>query len=163
VKAGDFNGDSVLDLATANFGDSTVSVLLGNANGTFQPAQTSAIGPTPSDLTIGPYPQSVAVGDFNGDGKLDLLVGDFSSQQIEIDQDQLAQSQKEIERINAEYWEASKQLSKAVRENAPPEQREKLRARVIELKDQMNKASMARARAQNRNENHGNVWLLTRK
>jgi len=63
MKAGDFNNDGQLDLATANAGESTVSVLLGNANGTFQPAQTSAAGP---------YLQSLAVGDFNADGNLDL-------------------------------------------------------------------------------------------
>jgi Calx-beta domain/FG-GAP-like repeat len=77
VKVGDFNGDAVLDLAAANWYGGTVSVLLGNTNGTFQPAQTSAIGPTPSDLTVGPYPQSVAVGDFNADGKLDLAAATY--------------------------------------------------------------------------------------
>ena len=63
VVTADFNGDGRLDLATANAGDNTVSVLLGNANGTFQPAQNSPTGTTPL---------SVAVGDFNADGKLDL-------------------------------------------------------------------------------------------
>src|SRR5262249_10564346 len=64
VKAGDFNGDCNPDLVTANFYDDTVSVLLGNADGTFQPAQMSAVGP---------YPRSLAVGDFNNDGNLDLV------------------------------------------------------------------------------------------
>src|SRR5947207_14817616 len=58
VVTADFNGDGRLDLVTVNAGDNTVSVLLGNANGTFQLAQTSATGANP---------RSVAVGDFNGD------------------------------------------------------------------------------------------------
>ena len=63
VLTADFNGDGRLDLAVANYGDSTVGVLLGNADGTFQPQQTSATGI---------WPMSLAVGDFNADGKLDL-------------------------------------------------------------------------------------------
>jgi len=72
VVTGYFNNDAVLDLAVANYSSNTVSVLLGNANGTFQPAQTYATGAGP---------QSVAVGDFNKDGKLDLATanaGDVS-------------------------------------------------------------------------------------
>jgi hypothetical protein len=42
-----------------------VSVLLGNGNGTFQPAVSYAVGSSPT---------SVVVGDFNGDGKLDIAV-----------------------------------------------------------------------------------------
>src|SRR5262249_26569994 len=61
--AADFNNDTVPDLAVVSFDSSTVSVLLGNGDGTFQPAQTSATG-------TGPV--SAAVGDFNRDGKLDL-------------------------------------------------------------------------------------------
>src|SRR2546427_8129441 len=41
VAAGDFNGDGALDFATANFGSNTVSVLLGNGDGTFKPALRS--------------------------------------------------------------------------------------------------------------------------
>jgi hypothetical protein len=70
VAVGDFNGDGLLDLAVANSSDyygnrSGVSVLLGNGDGTFQPALNYAAG---SEFT------AVAVGDFNGDGKQDLAV-----------------------------------------------------------------------------------------
>jgi ribosomal protein L35AE/L33A len=69
MAAGDFNGDGTLDLAAANSAYDSVSVLLGNADGTFQPARTSATG-------VGP--QSVAVGDFNSDGNLDLATANYS-------------------------------------------------------------------------------------
>jgi hypothetical protein len=75
VVTGDFNGDGRLDLVTANPSSNTVntvSILLGNADGTFQPAQ---------NFVTGAGPQSVAVGDFNGDGKLDIVTangGDVS-------------------------------------------------------------------------------------
>ena len=43
--AGDFTGDGRTDLAVANdIHDSTVSVLLGNGDGTFQPQVTYAVG-----------------------------------------------------------------------------------------------------------------------
>ena len=75
VAVGDFNGDGKLDLAVANGGDlssgagGNVTVLLGNGDGTFQTAVAFAA----DDI-----PQSVAVGDFNGDGKLDLATADWT-------------------------------------------------------------------------------------
>jgi hypothetical protein len=65
VKMGDFNGDSVVDLAVASNASNNVAVLLGNGDGTFQAA--SFFG-----STAGGY--SLAVGDFNRDGQPDLAV-----------------------------------------------------------------------------------------
>ena len=66
VAVGDFNGDGKSDLAVVNNGDTTVSILLGKADGTFMPHVEYPVGNY--------FPNSVAVGDFNGDGKLDLAV-----------------------------------------------------------------------------------------
>jgi len=68
---GDFNGDTIPDIATANGGSFGISVLLGNGDGTFQPHIESATGPSPVAL---------AAGDFNEDGRLDLVAasGDLS-------------------------------------------------------------------------------------
>src|SRR5262249_50975202 len=73
LAVGDFDGDGIFDLATAHgYGDSgNVSILLGNNDGSG--AGTGSFGATAS-LGIGLTPTSVAVGDFNGDGKLDLGV-----------------------------------------------------------------------------------------
>lgn len=69
VASADFNSDGRLDLATSNMSTNDVSVTLGNANGTFQSATTSATGPSPLSL---------AVGDFNADGKLDIVTANTS-------------------------------------------------------------------------------------
>jgi hypothetical protein len=65
VMTADFNNDGRLDLVTANgaYGANSVSLLLGNGDGTFQPARN-----TPTSE----YPISLAVGDFNEDGRLDV-------------------------------------------------------------------------------------------
>jgi FG-GAP-like repeat/FG-GAP repeat/IPT/TIG domain len=77
VAAGDFNGDGKLDLAVANVGGSVgaVSILLGNGEGTFQPAVNYDAGSTPD---------SVAIGDFNGDGKLDLVVANHLGATVSV-------------------------------------------------------------------------------
>jgi len=66
VAAGDFNGDGKTDLAVTNYTDNTVSILLGNGDGTFQPAVTYPTGANGS--------LAIAAGDFNHDGNLDLAV-----------------------------------------------------------------------------------------
>src|SRR5205807_1335189 len=72
---GDFNGDGVPDLVTADVNTGDVSVFLGLGDGTFQKAR---------NLTVGALPISVAVGDFNGDGKLDLAVANQGSNDVSI-------------------------------------------------------------------------------
>jgi hypothetical protein len=68
LTVADLNGDGIPDVVTTNAiagANGTVSVLLGNGDGTFQTANT---------FSVGQYPQSVAVGDFDGDGVPDLAV-----------------------------------------------------------------------------------------
>jgi hypothetical protein len=81
ITAGDFNGDGILDLAVTNQNDGnpipgTVTILIGKGNGFFRPAAESPV--------TGPVPYSVAVADFNGDGKLDLAVANAGSNTITI-------------------------------------------------------------------------------
>src|ERR1700730_16369853 len=63
--AADFNHDGNVDIIIANEGDTTLSLLLGNGDGTLRPAGT---------IQIGYRPISVATGDFNGDGNIDVAV-----------------------------------------------------------------------------------------
>jgi hypothetical protein len=68
VVTGDFNHDGKADVALANATCCSVSVLLGNGDGTFQPAVEYA-GPANEFLS------AITTGDFNGDGIPDLAVG----------------------------------------------------------------------------------------
>jgi len=64
ITLGDFNGDHITDIAVSLEGGQEV-VLLGNGDGTFQSGKTS---------TGVASPQLAIPGDFNGDGKLDLML-----------------------------------------------------------------------------------------
>jgi hypothetical protein len=70
VAIGDFNGDGKLDAVVVEDQNSSVAVLLGKPDGTFQAAVAYS-------TLSGPI--SVAVADFNGDGRLDLAVTDGGS------------------------------------------------------------------------------------
>ncbi|HXN45590.1 MAG TPA: VCBS repeat-containing protein [Bryobacteraceae bacterium] len=77
VAVGDFNGDGKPDLAIADYNGNNVTVLLGDGTGRFTAAPSS---PFPA----GSQPNSVAAGDFNGDGKLDLAIANYNSNNVTV-------------------------------------------------------------------------------
>ena len=73
IAIGDINGDGRLDVVTANRASSTVSVLLGSA------AQPGALL-AHQDVAAGSGSRAAAIGDFDGDGRLDVATGnEFAS------------------------------------------------------------------------------------
>ena len=66
---------TAVDLAVANSGDNTVSVPLGNGDGTFQPQVTYAVGANPD---------AIVAGDFTGDGHLDLAVANSGDNTVSV-------------------------------------------------------------------------------
>jgi hypothetical protein len=78
VVVGDFNGDGRPDLAVANVSSGNVSILLAGGppnSGTFQPAV---------NYSAGAGPVSVAVGDFNADGRPDLVTANYNSNNVSV-------------------------------------------------------------------------------
>jgi hypothetical protein len=75
VTAGDLDGDGRLDLVTANYSSSTVSVLRGNGDGSFQSGANYATGSNAI---------AVAVGDLNGDGRPDLVSANHSANTVSV-------------------------------------------------------------------------------
>jgi hypothetical protein len=75
IAKGDFNHDGNLDVVVANFNSNSLSVFLGNGDGTFLPAST---------IPVGGLPISIAVADFDGNGNLDLAVALENSQAFQL-------------------------------------------------------------------------------
>jgi glucose/arabinose dehydrogenase len=75
IYTADLDGDGKLDLAVANAGSNTVSVLMGNGDGTFVAAV---------NYNVGSEPKSVTGADFNGDGKRDLVTANQGSGDVSV-------------------------------------------------------------------------------
>jgi hypothetical protein len=71
----DLNGDGHPDIVVANYTSNTISVLIGNGNGTFRSHVTYATGMNPGGLVVG---------DFIGNGKLDVVVTNYGSNTVSV-------------------------------------------------------------------------------
>jgi len=76
IAVGDFNGDGRLDFAVGNTGGNSISILLGQADGSFAARVDYPTG------SLRPY--IVITADFNNDGKLDLAFADTYSNAVSI-------------------------------------------------------------------------------
>ena len=77
LAIGDLNGDGNLDVVATNQSKASVSVFLGNGDGTLNPGVELPVG-----ITAASEPYSAAIADFDGDGKLDVAIGDSRSATI---------------------------------------------------------------------------------
>ncbi len=75
LVAADFNGDGMLDLATADFGLGAVSVMLGVGDGAFG---------EPESHPVGVAPRWVIAEDLDGDGILDLATANRDSNDVSV-------------------------------------------------------------------------------
>ncbi|MES2591522.1 MAG: T9SS type A sorting domain-containing protein [Bacteroidota bacterium] len=75
IISADFNGDGILDLAMANYGSRSVSILLGTGGGNFG---------TAFNYMTSYRPHCVISADFNNDSKLDLALSSYASDSISL-------------------------------------------------------------------------------
>lgn len=75
VRVADFDGDGLLDLATANRNRDTFSIIFGFGEGSFG---------APQEFMTGAEPSQLAVGDFDGDGRDDVATVDYADDTVTV-------------------------------------------------------------------------------
>ena len=171
--AADWDGDGDLDLLLGA-DDGSVSLYRNTGTKTTpqlaQPVQLAAPGARGSRDEVPKEAQrsmrsKLCVTDWNGDGKPDLLLGDFGIQKAnppELTAEEKArqdQARKELEPLQKRYNELLSKLR-----GSPPSQSKEERDRTLaELNEVMKKMQPLQAQLPREYEYHGWVWLLLRK
>ncbi|MCC2545562.1 FG-GAP-like repeat-containing protein [Hymenobacter sp. BT175] len=78
VAVGDVDADGDLDMVACNYMSNTLSIRLNNGSGVYQTPATNG------SVAVGSNPEHLALADVNGDGSLDLLSADQSSNQVSV-------------------------------------------------------------------------------
>jgi hypothetical protein len=169
----DWDGDGDLDLLVG--ADNGSVSLYRNIGSVKSPKLAAAVQLVPpGEANFGPQAakdarrgqrSKVCVGDWNGDGKPDLLVGDLAVQKPDLpeptaeEKARYAEIRKELEPISKRYSELIQQLSGPSRAQAK-EDRDKASKELGELSRKM---SELRSKLPREYDTHGWVWLFLRK
>ncbi len=79
IAVADFNGDGKLDIAVSNYASNTIAVFLNKGDGSFGSPVITTVNPLGA-LGLG----AIVAGDFNEDGKMDLIAGTIAGLQADI-------------------------------------------------------------------------------
>jgi hypothetical protein len=82
VAVGDLYGDGYLDVVATNPGTGSVSLFRGRPDGTLGPSTNIPVGPVAGHPSSEPF--SVAIADFDGDGKNDVAIADLASNTVVV-------------------------------------------------------------------------------
>ncbi|MFD0794733.1 FG-GAP-like repeat-containing protein [Mucilaginibacter litoreus] len=79
LAAADLNNDGRRELIVANFNANTVSIIRNNVSTSGSTSFAAKV-----DIPTGPNPASIAIGDINGDGKDDIVTGNFADNTVSL-------------------------------------------------------------------------------
>jgi hypothetical protein len=171
--AADWDGDGDLDLLVGD-GDGSVSLFentgdnkspkLASAVQLVPPGEKASGSKAPKGARRGTR-SKICVTDWNGDGRLDLLVGDFAAQKPDLPEP-TPEEKAEQERFRKELEPIEKQHSELLQKLYGPSRvktKEEIEQAQKELEEVRKRMTELRAKLPKESESHGWVWLFLRK